>query len=67
MSINLGIHRYFTPVSFCDVLHKAFDAIYIFVKLSRFDIILLFLQVFELSLRAYAVSVYVLLVWRCLV
>ena len=67
MSINLGIHSYFTPVSFCDVLHKAFDAIYIFVQLSGFDIVLLFLQVFELSLGAHTVGMYVLLVWRCLV
>jgi hypothetical protein len=62
MSIYLGIHSHFTSVSFGGVLYKAFNAIDVFVQLSRLGVILLFLLVFELLLRAQAVGVYVLLV-----
>lgn len=50
MSIYLGVHSHLTSVSFGNVLYKAFNAIYIFVQLSRLDVVLLFLLIFELPL-----------------
>ena len=66
MSIYLGVHGHFASVSFGNILYKAFDAIYVFVQLSRLDVVLLFLLEFEFSLGAQAVGVDVVLVWRWL-
>lgn len=63
MSIYLGVHSHLTSVSFHNIFYKAFDSINIFVELTRLAIVLLLLLVFELPLRAHAVSVDVVLVW----